>query len=163
MAQAQTAELDSLFAELAEAGPDDAGRIETEIVNVWSRSGSAAIDLLLRRGEDALEEGDLAAAIDHFTALIDHDPSFAEGYNGRATSYYLTGRIGPAIDDLRTTLRLNPRHFGALRSLAILLEEMENPEAALEVYAEVLALNPHAEGVADAVTRLEIQLDGQTL
>ncbi len=160
---AQDADLDRLFDELAEATPEEAGRLEGQINTVWSRSGSAAMDLLLRRGEDALEDGDIQAALEHFSALVDHDPAFAEGYNGRATAYYLSGMIGPALEDIRQALRLNPRHFGALRGLAIILEELERPADAIEVYREVLALNPHAEGVGDAVARLEIQLEGQSL
>lgn len=160
---AQTDVLDQLFAELAEASPEDASRIEGQIAAQWSRSGSAAMDLLLRRGEDALEEGEAEVALEHFTALVDHAPDFAEGYNGRATAYYLTGRVGPALADIQTALRLEPRHFGALRGLGIVLEELERPEAALEIYKEVLALHPHAEGVADAIKRLEIELEGQSL
>ena len=163
MATAQTAELDGLFDELAQAGPEEARRIEGQIDTAWSRSGSPAMDLLLKRGTDALEAGDLDAALDHFGALVDHDPTFAEGYNGRATALYLTGRIGPALADIRTALVLNPRHFVAMRGLAVILEEVDQPREALEVYRSVLALNPHAEGVADAILRLEIALDGQTL
>lgn len=160
---AQTPELDQLFAELAEAAPEDAGRIEGQIDTLWSKSGSAALDLLLRRGEDALEAGDIPAALEHFSAVVDHDPNFAEGYHGRATAYYLSGLVGPALEDIRVALRLNPRHFGALRGLAIVLEELERPEDALEVYRAVLDLNPHAEGVNEAVERLDIQLEGQSL
>ncbi|MEY1554874.1 tetratricopeptide repeat protein [Yoonia sp. R2331] len=162
-AWAQDAELDRLFDELAQAAPEDADRIAGQINTAWGRSGSPAMDLLLRRGEDALEAGDVQAALEHFSALVDHDPAFAEGYNGRATAYYLSGMMGPALEDIRQVLRLNPRHFGALRGLAIMLEELERPEDALEVYREVLALHPHAEGVNEAVDRLDIQLEGQSL
>lgn len=162
-AMAQSADEDALFSELAEATPEEAARIEGQIAGLWSKSGSPAMDLLLRRGEDALEAGDAAAALDHFHALVDHAPEFAEGYNGRATAYYLTGRLGPALADIQVALRLNPRHFGALRGLAIVLEQLERPAEALEVYRHVLALHPHAEGVSDAVDRLSIQLEGQSL
>ncbi len=163
IAQAQSADLDQLFADLAEASPEEAARIEGQIHTLWSKSGSAAMDLLLRRGEDALEAGDIAAALDHFSALVDHDPGFAEGYNGRATAYYLSGKMGPALEDVRQALRLNPRHFGALRGFAIMLEELGQPQNALEIYREVLAIHPHAEGVGDAVARLAIELEGQSL
>ena len=160
---AQGEVLDRLFADLAEAGPEEAARIEGQIAAQWSRSGSAAMDLLLQRGEDALEEGEVQAALEHFSALVDHDPAFAEGYNGRATAYYLSGLYGPALEDIRAALRLNPRHFGAMRGLAIILEELDRPEQALEVYREILALHPHAEGVADAVSRLHTTLEGRSL
>ena len=162
-ALAQTDTLDSLFDKLAEAEPEEAGRIEGQIAAQWSKSGSAAMDLLLRRGEDALEAGDFKLAAEHFTAAIDHAPDFAEAYNGRATAYYLQGLIGPSLDDLRRTLDLNPRHFAAMRGLAILLEELGRPEDALEVYGEIRALHPHLDGVEAAMDRLELELTGQTL
>ena len=160
---AQTEVLDRLFEELEEAEPTTARRIESQIQTEWDKSGSAAMDLLLRRGKDALDEGDPEVAVEHFTAVIDHAPDFAEGYHGRATAYYLTGRVGPALEDLRTTLRLNPRQFSALRGLAIILEELERPSDALEIYRRVLEINPHAPGVSEAADRLEIELQGQTL
>jgi len=91
-----------------------------QIAAIWENSGSPARDLLLQRGKDALEDGDAEAALDHFSALIDHAPDFAAGYNGRATAYFLLGLYGPSLNDLRQTLVLEPRHFGAMRGLAVI-------------------------------------------
>ena len=161
--QSQTAELDALFDRLAEASPEETGQIQGQIAAQWSRSGSAAMDLLLRRGEDAMEAGEPDLAIQHFSALIDHAPDFAEGYNGRATALYLAGQIGPALADIRRALALNPRHFGAMSGLAVILEELDRPEEALAVYRGILDLAPNAEGVGDAVDRLSVKLDGLAL
>ena len=155
--------LDLLFEQLAEAGPDEVQRIEDQIVTEWSKSGSAAMDLLLRRGEDAMEEGDFDVAVEHFTALVDHAPDFAEGYHGRASAYYNLGLYGPAIDDLRQTLVLEPRHFGAMIGVAVLLEELERPEDALEVWQRVAALSPADPEVATVIERLEKQTGGESL
>ena len=160
---AQTAELDALFDQLVQAGPEETSQIQGQIAAQWSRSGSAAMDLLLRRGEDALEAGDPSLAIQHYSALIDHAPEFAEGYNGRATAFYLAGQIGPALADIQDTLALNPRHFGAMSGLAVILEEIERPQDALEVYGRILEIAPNAEGVQDAVNRLTVKLDGLIL
>ena len=160
---AQTTELDALFDRLADAPPEETGQIQGQIAAQWSRSGSAAMDLLLRRGEDAMEAGDTDRAIQHYSALIDHAPDFAEGYNGRATALYLAGQIGPALADIRRTLALNPRHFGAMSGLAVILEELDRPEEALAVYRGILDLAPHAEGVSEAVDRLSVKLDGLAL
>ena len=73
------ARLDELFAELAEPGRDDWERIEGEIIRIWSQSGSPAMDLLLRRGNEALEAEDYAAALEHFCALTDHAPGLRRG------------------------------------------------------------------------------------
>ncbi len=155
--------LDRLMRELGEAGPDETPRLVGQVRAEWSKSGSAAIDLLLSRGQDALDAGDTAAAIEHLTAAIDHAPGFAEAYEARATAYYFTGRVGPALDDLRQALVLNPQHFGALKGFAVLLEEMKRPEAAREAWDAVLALVPgDAEAVA-AAERLDLMLGGQPL
>lgn len=157
------ATLDELYEQLSGADADTQPRIEGQIVAKWEQSGSAAMDLLLRRGKEALEGGAPEVAIDHFSALVDHAPDFAEGYHGRATSYYLLGMVGPALDDLRQTLVLNPRHFGAMRGVGAILEGLERPEQALEAYRAFLDLNPASADVLEAVERLELQLEGQAL
>ncbi|WP_311135469.1 tetratricopeptide repeat protein [Yoonia maricola] len=160
---AQQATLDELYQDLAEADEGTYERIEGQIVSQWEKSGSAAMDLLLRRGKEALEEGQPDVAVEHFTALVDHAPDFAEGYYGRASSYYLLGLTGPALDDIRQTLILNPRHFEAMRGLAIVMEELERRDDALELYEMVLAMNPNSVEAQVAVDRLKLQLEGQSL
>ena len=160
---AQETTLDELYQELAEADEGTYARIEGQIFAQWEKSGSAAMDLLLRRGKEALEEGAPEAAVEHFTALVDHAPEFAEGYYGRASSYYLMGLTGPALDDIRQTLSLNPRHFEAMRGLAVIMEELERPEDALELYEMILTMNPQSVEVLGAVDRLKLQLEGQAL
>jgi tetratricopeptide (TPR) repeat protein len=160
---AQTAELDALFDRLVEAGPEETSQIQGQIAAQWSRSGSPAMDLLMRRGQDAIAVGEIDLAIQHFSALIDHAPQFAEGYNGRATAFYLSGQIGPALADIQDTLALNPRHFGAMSGFAVILEELDRPQDALEIYARILEIAPNAEGVQDAADRLTVKLDGVTL
>lgn len=161
---AQTEKVDDLFRQLEGAETVDAGqRVASAIREEWSKSGSAAIDLLLHRGEMALQAGDPVGAAEHFTAAIDHDPGFAEAWHGRATAYYLTGQIGPAIDDLRQALVLNPRHFGAMEGFAIILEELDRPEQAFEVWKRVAAIYPTNPAATAAIDRLELALGGQTL
>ena len=162
-AKADSAVVDDLFEQLQDADPSDWARIEGQIYEEWSKSGSATIDLLVRRGGEAIEAGDFAAAIEHFTAAIDHDPIFAEAYNGRATAYYLMNQIGPSLDDIRETLVLNPRHFGAMSGFAVILEELDRPKEALEVYEQILDLVPAATNVQEAIERLKLDLEGQTL
>jgi tetratricopeptide (TPR) repeat protein len=158
-----TAKLDGLFERLKTAGEAEAGRIETEIWIEWSKSGSPSMDLLLQRGKDAMNLGDTAQAIEHFTALIDQTPDFAEAWNARATAYYMAGEFGPSVADIAKVLTLNPRHFGALSGLAMILEETGKPERALEVYKAALALHPHLQGASEAIERLETEAEGQEL
>ncbi|MGB8812853.1 MAG: tetratricopeptide repeat protein [Paracoccaceae bacterium] len=156
-------DLDAMFTELATADEAAAGRIEADIWREWSKSGSPAMDLLLERGRQAMEQGDFEAAIEHLTALIDHAPDFAEGWNARATAYFQAGQFGPSVADIQHTLALNPRHFGALAGFGMILEELDRPEQALEVYRAALAIHPHLQGVLEGIERLETEAAGQAL
>lgn len=160
---AQSERLDELFGELAEAEAPAAEGIEQQIWLEWSRSGSASVDLLLERGREALGEDDITAAIEHFTAVVDHAPDFAEGYNARATAYYRAQLYGPSIDDIGRALALNPRHFGALGGLAIIMDELGYSQEALEALRQVEALYPAREGLAEHIEMLELELGGSTL
>ena len=127
-------ELDRLFATLQGASAAEAVRIESDIWRIWSRSGSAAMDLLLERGRKA-----------------------------RATVFFQIGAYGPAIADLQRVLALNPRHFGALSGFGMILEEIDRPAQALEAYRAALTLHPHMQGVIEAVSRLEAKTSGSSL
>lgn len=160
---ADESDLDPLFDALRQADPQSAQEIEQRIWTEWSRSGSAAMDFLLQRGREALEAGETGLAIDHFTALIDHAPDFAEGYNARATAYYQADLYGPSLADIQQVLARNPRHFGALSGLAMILEELGEREGALEAWRAVEAIHPQRPGVSEAIERLEKSVEGSTL
>lgn len=162
-AGAQDARLDDLFAALARAEGPDAQQIAGKIAAEWSKSGSPTLDLLLSRGRSALEAGDTQAAIGHLTALVDHAPDFAEGYNARATAYFDAGRYGPALEDIRQVLLLSPRHFGAMIGLGVILDEIDRPEAALAAWREVERLYPASPEAARAIPPLEREIEGSAL
>lgn len=160
---AQEDVLDPLFQELLDADDISHVRVATEILNELERSGSAAMDLLYRRGSEALEESEFDVAAEHFTALVDHAPDFAEGYHGRANAYFNLGYIGPALDDLRMTLELEPRHFQALLGLGNIMESLDRPEDAKEVYEAVLEIYPLDPNALAAIDRIDLILEGQAL
>jgi Tfp pilus assembly protein PilF len=162
-AAAEDEALDPLFEALKDAEPPGAQEIENRIWEEWSKSGSSSMDLLLERGRDALQAGEIDVAIEHFSALVDHAPEFAEAYNSRATAYFQEGEYGLALEDIRQALALNPRHFGAMSGLAMILEEIGEEEGALEAWRAVADLNPSREGVREAIERLERQVEGVTL
>ena len=155
--------LDDLFSRLKEADGRAAARIEREIWTEWSKSGSPAMDLLLQRGRDAMAAGKTDEAIEHLTALIDHDPDFAEGWNARATAYFNAGQYGPSVADIAEVLKRNPRHFGAMAGLGAILEQLGKPQRALEVYRAALAIHPQLKGVSEVVKRLETEVAGTDL
>lgn len=154
------ARLDTLFAALRGEGWRLA---ETEIHQIWSRSGSAAMDLLLKRGTEALDAGDIESAIFHLTALTDHAPDFAEGWAARAAAYATAGEFGPAASDIARALALEPRHFAALTLLCQMLEEMGDEERAGDACAASLAIHPHQQEAIDTLDRLQYRHDGTLL
>ncbi|WP_212523956.1 tetratricopeptide repeat protein [Actibacterium sp. MT2.3-13A] len=160
---AESGRLDDLFAQLAQDGLANWRVVEQEIWMEWSKSGSSAMDLLLQRGREAMEADDLDAAVEHLTALTDHAPDFAEGFNARATAYYRQGLFGPAMQDIARALTLNPRHFGALIGLGTIFEEMGQPGRALEAYRAARAIHPNEPDLKGAIERLEKELSGTTL
>ena len=161
-AQAQDREAE-LLAELREAPESESKRLERELELIWGNSGSPAMDLLLKRGRDALEDEDNTRAIEHLSALTDHAPDFAEGWHARATAFYRAGLYGPAFDDLERALVLNPNNFNAIFGLAVMLQEFGNLQRAADAYDRVLALHPHHEQAKDAKKRLATEGIGQTL
>jgi tetratricopeptide (TPR) repeat protein len=141
----------------------EAQRLEGQIIAEWSKSGSPAMDLLLKRGRDALEVSAFAAAAEHFRALTDHAPAFAEGWHGLALAYFRMERLGPAMGALERVLALNPQHFAALRGVGAIHEQVDRPALAYEAYERVLDLRPHDSDVIEALDRLERQVRGITL
>jgi tetratricopeptide (TPR) repeat protein len=152
--QADRDELDRLFAELGTAEATQAPRIINRISRIWARSGSDTADLMLERGREAMQGGNLIVAVEHFTALIDHAPDFAEGWNARATAYFLMGEFGLSVADIAETLQRNPVHFGALAGLGMIYEELGELEGAYAAYRAAQSVNPHLENVNRAVERL---------
>lgn len=155
--------IEALLETLRTAPEAQAAAAERDVMREWTRSGSAAMDLLLKRGRDAMAVSDFSKAIDHFTALTDHAPDFAEGYHARATAYYRAGLYGPALDDLETALALNPQHFNAIFGFAVMVEELGDSRAAAELYRRVLALHPHHENAINALEQLKTEGIGRTL
>jgi len=143
-----------LMEKLRAAPAAEAPRIVHEIEAHWSRSGSAAMDLLLSRGRDALEAGDTQLAIEHLTALTDHAPQFAEGFHTRAQAFYRADLYGPALDDLERTLALNPTNYNAVFGLAVMVQEFGDLGRAAILYRRALALNPHHEDARSALDAL---------
>lgn len=160
-AQAVSAEV--LLQDLSLAAPTEAAAIDRELQALWSRSGSPAMDLLLRRGRDALERDDLQEAAQHLTALTDHAPGFARGWYERARVYYALGLYGPSVADLERALALNPQDYNAIYALGAVFEQFRMPQRAYEIYLRAEAIHPHHEEVSSALERLAPLVAGREL
>ena len=155
-----SAEIGRLFGELS--GPDWE-RAERRLETLLTRSGSAAVDYLLRRGEEAIEAERFDVAVEHLSAAIDHAPAFAEAYHARATAWYRLQRPGLAMEDLQRVLSIEPRHWGALIGVGVIMNDLGFPDAALEAYLTARSIHPNIEEVDEAIDRLELLTRGSTL
>src|SRR5262249_42251841 len=72
---------------------------ESSVWQVWNRSGDTAIDALFSVGVEQMTRGDANGAIATFTEIINRKPEFAEGWNKRATVYYLVGEYEKSLKD----------------------------------------------------------------
>lgn len=152
-----------LLEALSQADAAEANRYDRQLQALWTKSGSASMDLLLKRGREALEKGDTRAAIEHLTALTDHAPEFAEGWHARASAFFEAELFGPALADLERALRLNPFNYNAIFGLGAMLETFGDPVRAHEAYQRVLAIHPHHKEAAEALERLKPEVEGKTL
>lgn len=156
-------DVNALLDQLKSADSSEVAPIERAIKLEWSKSGSTAMDLLLRRGRDAMDTDDWDAAIEHFTALTDHAPEFAEGWHARATAYFRAGLYGPALADLEQTLALNPDQYDAIFGLGAMMMELDRPSLAAKAFRHVLRLHPTHENATNALEQLERRGFGRTL
>jgi tetratricopeptide (TPR) repeat protein len=136
--------------------PDHMVRMGAEqaLWDIWSRSGNQDISRLLERGVHAMTQGEWDDAIADFTAIINRDPGFAEGWNKRATAYFLKRDFQQSLADCDEVIKRNPYHFGALSGYGMIYVELDQPARALEYFERALAVNPNMDGVRDAANSL---------
>jgi tetratricopeptide (TPR) repeat protein len=151
-----------LFARLqTTSSATEAATIERRIWRIWGEAADAAAGQLLREGVVAMAEGRYRAALERFDRLVEAVPDFAEGWNKRATVFYLIGDYPASVLDIKRTLELEPRHFGALSGLGLIYDAIDQPAAALRSFGAAVAINPHLETTKERIRQLHRQLDGR--
>ncbi len=156
--------LDVLFAALERAeDPGSAALLEAQIWALWMRIDDERASQLLDVGTTAMANHDYGTALESFNALIARAPDFAEAWNKRATVYWLLGDDVASMRDIQQTLALEPRHFGALSGMGLILTEKNRPAEAIKAYEAALALDPFLSGAKDAVAMLKRRLKGEPL
>jgi len=128
---------------------------------VWSRSGDPDTDAIFSRGVEQLQRQEMTEAIETFTAVIKQKPDFSEGWNKRATVYYLVGDFEKSLADCDEVMKRNPVHFGALSGYGMIYLQLGKPEQALPYFERALAVNPNLAGIEQMVEALKQFLEQQ--
>jgi tetratricopeptide (TPR) repeat protein len=131
---------------------------ENSLWQVWSRSGDPEIDALFALGVEQMTLRQGPAAIAIFSRIIEKKPDFAEGWNKRATVYFLLGDYEKSLADCDEVMKRNPNHFGALSGYGQIYLRLDQPERALVYFERALAVNPNMEGVAQVIEELKALL-----
>jgi tetratricopeptide (TPR) repeat protein len=152
---ATPADLPALFQQLRD--PDDLVRSLTEnsIWQAWSRSGDAKVDALFKIGVAQMNQGQAESALDTFTEIIKRKPEFAEGWNKRATIYFLIGEYDKSLADCDEVIKRNPQHWGALSGYGQIYMQLDRPEQALVYLQRALAVNPNLQSVENTIQQLK--------
>jgi tetratricopeptide (TPR) repeat protein len=148
----------ALLEHLRDDDADVRALAEYAVWQVWTRSGDAEVDALLKRGIRHMEDGQMGQAVDAFTRVIDKRPDFAEGWNKRATAYYLIGDYDQSLKDCDEVMKRNPSHFGALSGYGLIYVQRGELERALEYFERALEINPNLEGVEQSIALIRYRL-----
>jgi tetratricopeptide (TPR) repeat protein len=150
----QMADLPALAATLRDADPVVRVATQEAMWQVWSRSGDAAVDQLFAAGVEQLRRRDLDGAVGTFSQVIQRKPEFAEGWNKRATLYFMLGEYTKSLADCDEVVRRNPYHWGALSGYGMIYLQLDQPARALEYFEKALAVNPNLSRLEDTVEEL---------
>ncbi len=152
--------LDSLFQLLQQS--EDATKlneVEAEIWAIWFQSGDPEVDSMMVKAASSARSGDLDGAESNYTKVIERSPEFSEGWNRRATIRYYREDLDGSLADIEQTLRLEPRHFGAIWGLGMILGSQQDYARAILAFERLLELKPSA---ADARPRIEMLKQAMT-
>lgn len=140
-----------------------ASRLERQILADWTASGSDTVDLLMEWAADAMKARDNDRALDYLNRVVTLAPRFPEGWNRRATVYYLLDDYAKSLNDIGHVLSLQPRHFGALNGLGLVLDDLDQQGAALDAFRKALEVHPFLDGVQKRIDRLAKEVEGQPI
>jgi tetratricopeptide (TPR) repeat protein len=160
----RTRNLDFLFGALKAApDADTAKQVEARIWALWLASGSDTANLLMSRVKNATDANDLDLALKLLDALVKLKPDYVEAWNRRATIHYMRKEFGQSMQDIRQVLSREPRHFGAMSGLGMILQEFGEDKQALEVFRKALEINPNLQRIPDLVKTLSEKVEGRAI
>jgi tetratricopeptide (TPR) repeat protein len=128
---------------------------EHALWSIWFRIGSCRAVCLVKCGNNHMHHGNYVCAVEKFTQAIQEDPNFAEAYNQRAISHYLSERFCESIDDCKAALGLMPQHFGAMSGMGHCHAHLGQWQQARHCYRLALAIHPRLEGIQSSLNQIE--------
>ncbi|ACB93745.1 tetratricopeptide repeat protein [Beijerinckia indica] len=156
--------LAKLFDHLQAASDEEEARgLAQAIEETWLRSTSVTATLLMNRALAAIQAQHYPLAEDILDKTILLRPDWAEARNQRAKVRFLAGNFQGAMTDVDETLKLEPRHFDALTTMGIILEQTGFDSQALTVLRKALALYPHQPAVEAIVKKLTLSVEGRDI
>ena len=154
--------LDTLFGELKrERNEKAAERIAGRIWEAWSQSGSASIDLMMGWSKTAMDNKKFDVALDFLDQVVTMEPTYAEGWNRRATVHFMMQNYAKSMSDINHTLQIEPRHFGALSGMGQIMKNTGREELALRAWERVLDIYPMMRSAQNEVATLSEELAGE--
>ncbi|MEM7682528.1 MAG: tetratricopeptide repeat protein [Planctomycetota bacterium] len=127
---------------------------EHALWSVWFRLGCCSAAKPFEHGVARLAQDDLPGALTALTEAIAADPDFAEAYNQRSLTKYLSGAYADAIDDAHQAVARMPSHFGALCGIGHCEAHLGNWERAIASYERALKVHPRLPAIAATLERL---------
>ena len=160
----RTRGLDFLFGAL-KAAPDEisAKHVEARIWAIWLQTPSDTVALLMTRAKTAMDAQNSDVALKLLDSVIKLRPDYVEGWNRRATLYYLKNDYARSLEDIEQVLAREPRHFGALAGLGMIMQDLGDEKRALDAFRRALAVNPHLEKVPELVKTLTEKVEGRDI
>ena len=152
------ADANRILERLGDVDPRVRGATAAAVWQIWSRSGDPKIDKLFSRGVEQMQESALDDALTTFDEIVRRKPAFAEGWNKRATIYYLLGENEKSLRDCDEVLKRNPKHFGALSGAGQIHVQLGNMRSALDFFRKAVEVNPNLDGPAQMIPLIEQNL-----
>ncbi len=138
------ARLEDLFDILSKTESEDQiNQVISSIWDIWHETNDPSIEADFYQGLESMRTGDLLMAATFFTHVIDKNPNFAEGWNKRATVYYMLGKFDASMMDIHETLKLEPRHFGAMDGMGLIFIHFQQFDKAIDIYDQMLEIFPN--------------------
>src|SRR6476660_3140266 len=160
----RTRGLDFLFGAL-KAAPDQASakHVEARIWALWMQTPSDTAALLMTRAKAAMDTQNIDVALKLLDSVVKLRPDYVEGWNRRATLYYLKNDYVHSMEDIQQVLAREPRHFGALAGLGMIMQDIGDDKRALDAFRKALAVNPYLEKVPELVKTLSEKVEGRDI